>query len=113
MADMERVEDFEDRVLDLALELGGQAHIWRTSSDSDPSRIVRGITLDLCPGQETTSLLISPEGWLINLVDIEEAENGQLTEMPWCFVKTQFGTLEGHVRWWKCSKHSRPSSSPA
>ena len=72
-------------------------HIWRTSCDTDPSRVVRGVILDLCPGQETTSLLLSPEGWLIGLVDIEDAENGKLAEPPWCFVKTQFGTLEGHV----------------
>ena len=97
IADLDRIEDFEDRVLDLALELGGQAHIWRTAADKDPSRVVRGVILELCPGQETTSLLISPEGWLINLTEIEDAENGKLAEMPWCFVKTQFGTLEGHV----------------
>ncbi|MGA2257737.1 MAG: hypothetical protein ABSG53_24000, partial [Thermoguttaceae bacterium] len=97
LANLDRVEDFEDRVLDLALELGGQAHLWRTTADNDPSRVVRGVILDLCPGQETTSLLISPEGWLIGLADIEDAENGRLAEMPWCFVKTQFGTLEGHV----------------
>ena len=60
-------------------------------------RVVRGIILNLFPGQETTSLLISPEGWLINLVEIEEAEKGQLAEPPWCCVKTQFGPIEGHV----------------
>jgi hypothetical protein len=97
IASLDRVEDFEDRVLDFALELGGQAHIWRTASDKDPSRVVRGVILDLCPGQETTSLLISPEGWLIGLTDIEDAEESKLETMPWCFVKTQFGTLEGHV----------------
>ncbi len=97
IANLDRVEDFEDRVLDLALEFGGQARIWRTAADNDPSRVVRGVVLDLCPGQETTSLLISPEGWLIGLTEIEDAENGKLKEMPWCFVKTQFGTLEGHV----------------
>ena len=97
IADLDRIEDFEDRVLDLALELGGQAHIWRTAADKDPSRVVRGVILELCPGQETTSLLVSPEGWLIGLCEIEDAENGKLGEMPWCFVKTQFGTLEGHV----------------
>ncbi len=97
IASLDRVEDFEDRVLDLALELGGQAHIWRTTCDTDPARVVRGVILDLSPGQDTTSLLISPEGWLIGLMDIEDAENGRLEAMPWCFVKTQFGTLEGHV----------------
>lgn len=97
LADIERVEDFEDRVLDLALEVGGQAHIWRSVNDDDPRRVVRGVMLDLYPGQETTSLLISPEGWLINLFEIEDAEKGRIAEPPWCFVKTQFGPVEGHV----------------
>ena len=30
LSDLSRVEDFEDRVLDLALELGGEARIWRS-----------------------------------------------------------------------------------
>jgi hypothetical protein len=59
--------------------------------------MVRGIILDLAPGQESTSLLFSPEGWLVGLADIEDAENGRLSEPPWCFVKTQFGPIEGHV----------------
>ena len=78
LADLDRIEDFEDRVLDLALELGGQATIWRTAADDNPRRVVRGVMLNLFPGQETTSLLLSPEGWLINLVEIEEAEKGYL-----------------------------------
>jgi hypothetical protein len=97
LKDLDRVEDFEDRVLDLALELGGQARIWRTTNDDDPQRTVRGVILNLYPGQETTSLLIAPEGWLINLCEIKEAEKGQLAGPPWCFVKTQFGPIEGHV----------------
>ena len=30
-------------------------------------------------------------------MDIEAAENGELPEPPWCFVKTQFGPVEAHV----------------
>lgn len=97
IADLDRIEDFEDRVIDLSLELGANAQIWRSVCDDDPRRVVRGVILDLYPGQETTSLLISPEGWLINLFEIEAAETGQLGEPPWCFVKTQFGPVEGHV----------------
>ena len=97
IADLGRVEDLEDRVLDLALEVGGRAQIWRSVCDHDRQRLVRGVILDLYPGQETTSLLFSPEGWLINLFEIEAAEKGQLGEPPWCFVKTQFGSVEGHV----------------
>src|SRR5215468_8777253 len=97
LADLTRIEDFEGRVLDFALEVGGQAQIWRSHADSDPKRMVRGVILNLAPGQESTSLLLSPEGWLIGLLDIADAELGRLTEPPWCFVKTQFGPLEGHV----------------
>jgi hypothetical protein len=97
LSDLTRVEDFEDRLLDLALDVGGQAQIWRSFADDDPRRVVRGVILDLAPGQESTSLLLSPEGWLIGLMDIEDAERGKLTEPPWCFTKTQFGPLESHV----------------
>jgi hypothetical protein len=95
--DLTRIEDFEDRLFDFALEMGGMARIWRTWADDNPERMVRGIILDLAPGQESTSLLISPEGWLIGLAEIEDAEEGRLDEPPWCFVKTQFGPVEGHV----------------
>jgi hypothetical protein len=63
----------------------------------NPKRTIRGVVLDLFPGQETTSLLVSPEGWLIGLGEIEAAEKGELAEPPWCWVKTQFGPVEGHV----------------
>ncbi|MBC7817070.1 MAG: hypothetical protein IAG10_09310 [Planctomycetaceae bacterium] len=95
--DLDRVEDFEDRVLDLVLDLGGKAQVWRSTADDDPSRGVRGLLVNLEPGQDTLSLLISPEGWLITPFQIEEAERGELTEPPWCFCKTQFGSLAGHV----------------
>jgi hypothetical protein len=97
IADLDRVEEFEDRVLDMALEIGAAARIWRTSPDADATRVVRGLLLDVAPGQETTSLLISPEGWLVPLHEIEAAENGTLDEPPYCWVKTQFGSVEGHV----------------
>ncbi len=97
LADLTRIEDFEDRLLDLALEVGGQAQIWRSYADHDPKRVVRGVILNLAPGLESTSLLVSPEGWLIGLTDIEDAELGRLKEPPWCFTKTQFGPVEGHV----------------
>jgi hypothetical protein len=97
LADLSRVEDFEDRVIDLALAVGGDCRVWRSADDRDTSRVVRGLILDLAPGQESTSLLISPEGWLVGLMEIEDAERGVLTEKPWCWVKTQFGPVEGHV----------------
>ena len=97
LADLGRLEDFEDRVIDLALAVGGNPRLWRSANERDPSRMVRGLMVDLAPGQETTSLLISPEGWLIGLMQIEDAENGALDEKPWCWCETQFGPIEGHV----------------
>ena len=97
LAEIERVEDFEDRVIDLALAVGGNVRLWRSADEQDRSRMVRGLIVDLAPGQESTSLLVSPEGWFINLVEIEDAEKGELSEPPWCSIKTQFGPIEGHV----------------
>ena len=97
LADLTRIEDFEDRLVDFALEIGGLARIWRSWADDNPERMVRGVILDLAPGQESTSLLLSPEGWLIGLTDIQDAEDGRLKEPPWCLTKTQFGPVEGHV----------------
>lgn len=97
LSDLDRIVDFEDRAIDLTLELGGQARVWRTTDDDNPQRVVRGVLLNLFPGQETFSLLVSPEGWLVELGDIEDAERGKLTEPPYCIIKTQFGPIEGHV----------------
>ncbi len=97
LADFARLEDFEDRLIDCALEMGALVQIWRSLADDNPERMVRGVILSLAPGQESTSLLLSPEGWLIGLTDIQDAEEGRLQEPPWCFVKTQFGPVEGHV----------------
>jgi len=97
LTDPIRIEEMENRVIELATELGGSPQRWHSTCDHDPQRVVRGVIVTLRPGQEATSLLVSPEGWLIGLVDIEAAENGELEEPPWCFVKTQFGPVEGHV----------------
>jgi hypothetical protein len=97
LRDLALVEELEDRLVDLMLELGGFARIWRSESSVDPRRVVRGAILDLAPGVESASLLLSPEGWLIPLDRIEDAEEGRLREAPWVFVKTQFGPIESHT----------------
>ncbi|MDX1928542.1 MAG: hypothetical protein SFV81_18575 [Pirellulaceae bacterium] len=95
--DINRVEEMEDRVMDLVFALGGRATIWRSFADQDPSRVVRGLMLEMTPGQETFSLLVSPEGHFIPLFQIEVAERSAFTEPPYCSVKTQFGSITGHV----------------
>jgi hypothetical protein len=95
--DVANVETMEDRLLDLVFALGGRATIWRSYADHDPSRIVRGLMIEMAPGQDTLSLLISPEGHLTPLFQIEDAEKAPFDEPPCCFVKTQFGMPLGHV----------------
>jgi len=95
--DLTLVDQFENRVLDMAFAVGGRATIWRSYADHDPERMVRGLLLDIAPGQETVSLLLSHEGQLINSFDIEAAEKGPLPQPSTCFVKTQFGGVEAHV----------------
>ena len=95
--DLTLVDQFENRVLDMAFAVGGRATIWRSYADHDPERMVRGLLLDIAPGQETVSLLLSHEGQLINSFEIEAAEKGPLPQPSTCFVKTQFGGVEAHV----------------
>lgn len=97
LEDLDSVVPLEDRLLDVAIALGGEARLWRSCADDNPSRIVQGLLLDVDPGQETLSLLFSPEGFLIPLYEIESAEQGRFTEPPHCFVKTQFGSVVGHA----------------
>ncbi len=47
LAEPARIEDFEDRLVDFALEVGGLARIWRSWGDNDPDRMVRGVILDI------------------------------------------------------------------
>lgn len=92
-----RIEEMENRVLDLVFSLRGRATLWRSYSDTDRSRVVRGLMVEMEPGHETFSLLISPEGHLTPLFQIEEAETNPFDEIPLCWVKTQFGTPFGHA----------------
>jgi len=97
MDDQRQVETMEDRILDLVFSLGGRATIWRSFSERDSSRAVRGLIVNLEPGQDTLSLLVSPEGHLTPLFQIEDAEKAPFEEPPYCFIKTQFGSLQGHI----------------
>jgi hypothetical protein len=95
--DLSQVETMEDRLLDLIFSLSGRATIWRSFAEHDSSRVVRGLIVQLEPGQESFSLLVSPEGHLTPLLQIQEAEEIPFDEPPCCFVKTQFGSLQGHI----------------
>jgi len=95
--DIGRIEEMEDRVIDLVFSLGGKATIWRSFGNLDSCRTIRGLLIEMTPGQDTFSLLVSPEGHLLPVFQIEEAEQAAFPEPPYCFVKTQFGSLTGHV----------------
>lgn len=94
---LSRVEDLEDRILELALALGGSGRVWRSTPGGAPERMFRGIVLNLVPGQEATSLIVSPEGWLLGLNDLEVAGLRGFSAPPWVQVKTGLGSMEGHV----------------
>jgi hypothetical protein len=95
--ELERIEEFEDRVLDMALDLGADAQIFRGFPTTSPTRAVRGLIVNLAAGQESLSLLVSPDGWLIPGYRLDVADLHNDTEPPWCSVKTQYGSLEGHI----------------
>jgi len=95
--DLNCVEELEDRVIDLVFALGGKPTVWRSWSDTDQTRVLRGLMVAMAPGQETLSLVISPEGHLTPLFDMKEAEETPFAEPPYCFCKTQFGSLQGHI----------------
>lgn len=97
LADPSRIEDFEDRVLDLILELGGQVQLWRTSASAESERIVRGVIATIEPGQESLWLVVSPEGKLLHFADLEDAEKHPIDGISYCSTKTQYGSPVGHV----------------
>ncbi len=88
---LSQVEDLEDRILELALALGGTGRVWRSTPGGAPERMFRGIV------QEATSLIVSPEGWLLGLHDLEVAGLRGFSTPPWVQVKTGLGSMEGHV----------------
>jgi hypothetical protein len=49
--DIRQIVAWEDRILDLVFALGGRATIWRSFADHDSSRVVRGLIVNLEPGQ--------------------------------------------------------------
>ena len=91
------VEEFEDHVMQTATALGSRAHLWRSSTKYSPGRLVRGLSLHLCPGQEAVSLLLSPEGLLIPEQVADEAIFAPLLQQPWCHVRTHCGGVDGHT----------------
>ncbi|MEY3458943.1 MAG: hypothetical protein RL215_2100 [Planctomycetota bacterium] len=90
------IEEFEDHVMRTAAALGSRVSLWRSSAKDVPGRLVRGLSLHLCPGQEAVSLLLSPEGLLIPAQAADEAILTTLPQPPWCEVCTHCGGVDGH-----------------
>lgn len=93
----EDLESMEDAIMDATFALGGNATLWRSYSDEDPQRMVRGVLIEMAPGLETLSVLLSPEGTLVPLDRIEEAELGRLDKAEYCRIATQTAGPMGHV----------------
>ena len=104
------VEEFEDHVMQTAAAPGSRAHLWRSSTKYSPGRLVRGLSLHLCPGQEAVSLLLSPEGLLIPEQAADEAIFAPLLQQPWCHVRTHCGGVDRQTRREQNSNNCRSTS---
>ena len=95
--DLDQVEEFEDRIMDVVYSLGGQVNVWRSYSQEFPGRTMRGLVIEVAPGQESLSLILSPEGYFTPLHELNRAEEVPYDQAPECSVKTQLGGLVGHL----------------
>ena len=95
--DLERIEEFEDRVMAVVYSLGGQINVWRSYSEEWPGRTMRGLVIEVAPGQESLSLILSPEGYFTPLQELNRAETKPYDQAPECAVETERGGLVGHL----------------
>src|SRR5581483_4077316 len=91
-----RLEDIEDRIVDLALELGGRARVVRQRGAAG-ERLVRGLDVALWPGLEVVSLAVAPEGFLIPLSRVEAAAERAVERGDWLATRTDHAAPEGHA----------------
>ncbi|MCW8128778.1 MAG: hypothetical protein KIS92_00200 [Planctomycetota bacterium] len=123
LAKPSQIETFEDRLIEVALAVSGYARIWRSVATPQTTRakrikrakseraakagaaekprpeprMIRGALLNLWPGAETISLMLSPEGLLVPYEFLAEAERGPLTATPWIQVRTGHAPPEAHA----------------
>lgn len=101
--DVTQYPAFESRVKDLVIALGGEYELFYAPENSSSPREsnVRGIVASMHPNHEPLSLLISSQGHLSSLINLairsrrDEAEASDEPEL--CFVKTHFGSVDGHI----------------
>lgn len=91
------IEMFEDCVVDLSLELGGTARVWRSWPSNDTDQAVSGVLLDLAPGLGTVGLLVSSEGWLMDEAGVSLTGEACLGSPPWVSLDMRGSSLESHV----------------
>ncbi|KAF0241318.1 MAG: hypothetical protein FD180_4510 [Planctomycetota bacterium] len=84
LADPGRIDSFEDALLEVALEFGGQFH------PLDPEDHARGGLLDLSPGLGRIPFAVQRDGRLATIQGESAATDG------WISVPAHFATAEGH-----------------
>ena len=104
---IEQYPAFESRVKELVKELGGEYESFPGDGDvtGDPIELnesgIRGIVATMHPNHEPLSLLVSPNGRLTSLMKMILKSRGDDDTNPdepeYCFLKTQFGTVESHI----------------
>jgi hypothetical protein len=112
LADLTRIDEFEHRLSDYAREIGAQARVWRSRPDDNPERVVRGVILGLAPGHESTSLLVSPEGWLIGLTISKMPKTADSANRPGALSKPNSAQSKAMWRSLRCSQPSSANTCP-
>src|SRR5690349_3920691 len=87
--------DFEAEIARLAAAMRVEAYFPTQSANDD--RPVRGAIILLGEQVEPASLLVSSDGWLLPVTEIETEGSSAGVGCPWVSVKTQHGRIEAHI----------------
>lgn len=91
------IRDFEDRVLKITSAFGSRVSLWRSYADSSRRQLIRGLVIQLRPGQSPVNLLLDADGQLIEMRDLNKSVDSCRTLPRWCTVHTAFSGAEGHT----------------
>ncbi|MCI0343523.1 MAG: hypothetical protein L0216_20645 [Planctomycetales bacterium] len=93
--DPERCAFFEERIVQVVLELDGLPRVVREPAGDRPGGFVRGMEVDLAPGVECVPLLVAPSGGIH--ASREAAARAGGSQPVWIRVRTGHGPPEAHA----------------
>ncbi len=92
-----QLDEFEKWAILKSAELAAEVRLFRLWSNRFPDRCIKGLTIDLSPKIESLTLLVSPEGELISMDDVDVALTNRRDELKWCSIETQGDSADHHV----------------